>query len=1077
MSTVRIRPSVLPGRPAPPNQGAIAWGCHGLVAYACHSCVLVIDVVTVDTVQTLDGHVQPVSALCWAHDNIGGSAAQVDPLRIVSGDTAGTLLLWAVSDGRCLVRFADTTTSGKPVLSLVWHPEEDDLFMSLHTGGILTLWNARSAIRLWKLETNANIDYVAFNTFDSAHMSAAMSDGSVYFVSGINASTAPLATAVQRKYRVTNTQPTPAGKKPDDIPLRQIQFSPHNKNVMLFVLPREVMIFNIVMHQSIASLSLDSSRPAFSKVFYVRSHPNALLCFHEDGAVSVWYSRDGVYSLQLFTDLLRTNFHAKATAQPVLSVSQSPIDETRFSLVNEEGRVWLWEIALTSPPKATLHGLTGAVSGAYSSVAVLSEGIPQVAVGTRGGLVQLFDLSSGQLTAEHIVHQSVVRGVRWESPCRLLSFAYQQAGQTTYANEIALLDLRDGRKTVIRETKDESTLIRGIRLSNCRQYMIVLLKERPAEIWDMRRHRLLQTAFQSDQITAMEWSPLEGDMPAAGPPPMPVKEQFVVAGTDGTLRHFVIQDGIITQSPKAYLDLQTNVVCSMAWKNDVLVCGDTIGTMYMWNFRSRKSSTLSTHRGLVRRIRFAPGTSPRALVLFGDGDVGVWDFSTGQAVALKATVKGRDLRAADVGWADADHPVVATTDGCVRILLSSLACGQSPVDVQPVGTAALLSAPRGLYVKSAMFHGLIPQMQDDYAPDDWPMMTPELADEMRSCPSAVQRCLLTSTYLGNESEIQFWTLARHYLARFAICPPAQPLKRVVPPDSPIVMTALREDLAASARADLPPLPLFLDYLRESSDMRTEGSRTATLFESRRGESEELKKQTVEEHTKLGQRDKSLQLLLEIPPDKSISYRDALMACVTAAAMSQQTFQNTVKLVATNFIAAGQLDEGVQLLCAIGRSLDACRYLQADGRWKDSAWLAKIALNEADAADILKRYADHLKQCRLPMKAANILVSLGQFRETLRLLHTSGLSELAAMFIVTCEEANLMHMLHTEAPSSDGSVSTPVAQPEDMVKTVFSQYTEYLERIGHSEIARQYAERANRRGSSATSPPASAFPFE
>jgi len=72
-----------------------------------------------------------------------------------------------------------------------------------------------------------------------------------------------------------------------------------------------------------------------------------------------------------------------------------------------------------------------------------------------------------------------------------------------------------------------------------------------------------------------------------------------------------------------------------------------------------------------------------------------------------------------------------------------------------------------------------------------------------------------------------------------------------------------------------------------------------------------------------------------------------------------------QLVATNFIAANKLDEGVQLLCAIGRSADACRYLQAEGRWKDAAWLAKVSLPETEAADVLKRYADNSNKTNNP----------------------------------------------------------------------------------------------------------------
>jgi hypothetical protein len=49
----------------------------------------------------------------------------------------------------------------------------------------------------------------------------------------------------------------------------------------------------------------------------------------------------------------------------------------------------------------------------------------------------------------------------------------------------------------------------------------------------------------------------------------------------------------------------------------------------------------------------------------------------------------------------------------------------------------------------------------------------------------------------------------------------------------------------------------------------------------------------------------------------------------------------MKLVATNLIANGSIDEGVQMLCLIGKSFDACRYLQSYDRWNDAAWLAKV----------------------------------------------------------------------------------------------------------------------------------------
>jgi hypothetical protein len=44
----------------------------------------------------------------------------------------------------------------------------------------------------------------------------------------------------------------------------------------------------------------------------------------------------------------------------------------------------------------------------------------------------------------------------------------------------------------------------------------------------------------------------------------------------------------------------------------------------------------------------------------------------------------------------------------------------------------------------------------------------------------------------------------------------------------------------------------------------------------------------------------------------------MKACVIAASVSTEAYQNSMKLVATNLIANGQLMQGVELLSLIGK---------------------------------------------------------------------------------------------------------------------------------------------------------------
>jgi len=51
--------------------------------------------------------------------------------------------------------------------------------------------------------------------------------------------------------------------------------------------------------------------------------------------------------------------------------------------------------------------------------------------------------------------------------------------------------------------------------------------------------------------------------------------------------------------------------------------------------------------------------------------------------------------------------------------------------------------------------------------------------------------------------------------------------------------------------------------------------------------------------------------------------------------------------------------GVQLLCLIGKGLDACRYLTSYGLWERAAWLAKSVLPQGELGEVLKKWAEHL----------------------------------------------------------------------------------------------------------------------
>ncbi|EEC18794.1 hypothetical protein IscW_ISCW014326 [Ixodes scapularis] len=428
---------------------------------------------------------------------------------------------------------------------------------------------------------------------------------------------------------------------------------------------------------------------------------------------------------------------------------------------------------------------------------------PLLAVGNNAGGVQVFDLSTGVLEKEFNLHATPVRGIEWVSLTSFLSFAYANLTGVggKVKNEIVLTSTGSGRVRQVRADANEESPVCAIRVSHLKQYFVVLFKEQPFELWDLRTLTLLRT--MPDNFPC-EWSPLvsgkaqlrarqasgrkdadaslgdrtvnqlerQPSLPSAGPP---LREQLVFTDADAQLYYFTVEGNVVRDCTRNPPEAGMASITSIAWKSDYIVLGDADGTLTVWDLKGKVLRTLPTQRGCVKRLKFGPGKgNMKVLALFADG-LDVWDA---QEVQLSVQARcPQDLPGvSDVDWAKSDKLVVATLDGCVRI-----------VDM-----------------------------------------------ELKGCSSPVASQLDTS---------------RLYFA-----------------------------------------------LRASNRTRRE---SGASFPCR--------------------------------------------ACLIASLKTETKAQSVVKLVATNLIASGRTWDGVQLLCLIGKGLDACRYLQAAGQWGDSVWLAKVGL--------------------------------------------------------------------------------------------------------------------------------------
>jgi hypothetical protein len=170
--------------------------------------------------------------------------------------------------------------------------------------------------------------------------------------------------------------------------------------------------------------------------------------------------------------------------------------------------------------------------------------------------------------------------------------------------------------------------------------------------------------------------------------------------------------------------------------------------------------------------------STRFLALFDDG-VDMWDASKADLVSLKSDPKATRERSpvVSVGWSVDGAPVLALADGTIQIMDAWLSTVCSPImQYKFARPLQLLAASDRATVE---YNKTVLQLKGascfDHAGEEIAAMGPDAqmlvgsmppfaAAHYRQAKSIMERCLLTAILFGDQYEIKFWTLLKHYSA-------------------------------------------------------------------------------------------------------------------------------------------------------------------------------------------------------------------------------------------------------------------------------------------------------------------------
>ena len=392
------------------------------------------------------------------------------------------------------------------------------------------------------------------------------------------------------------------------------------------------------------------------------------------------------------------------------------------------------------------------------------------------------------------------------------------------------------------------------------------------------------------------------------------KEHFIYTDSDGNLYHFAVEGSGFVDASKIPSESGMGTITWVAWKADFLVFGDADGQLCVWDLRAKTSRTNSTHRGWIKKIRFAPGRSHfKFLILYNEG-VDIWDLKEGKPELMSSIKSPREIaKVIDAEWAGSDRPVLVTTDGCVHMFDMTLKRTNGTIEEKE--NLERQFEPYLVPQKVAFLSKLLLQHQkwsteyklkmielgggDDEDEGKIKNMVnfqlkninTDLAAYLPQCRfGTAERCLLTARLFGDESEIRFWTIALHYLRAEKAQPMSKTSSAIFSKQEDNIFRPQMTESKESNLLDLnvdnsdsefpwlafkdQPLERCYDFLCDNQSYKKYQLDRAALHDSKRPTHEHTRK-CAENLMMLGQTDRAVQLLLETEPDADLYYIDCL----------------------------------------------------------------------------------------------------------------------------------------------------------------------------------------------------------
>jgi WD40 repeat protein len=1023
----------------------LRWGTNNFVAFACGKSVAVLENEHWSLVQSIWGEGGMLTVLEWKP----GESFEANQQSLLTGDTMGNVRVYDIISGSEIYHIPPLYP--KAIVDVAWVTcSRRTMLLVLYQHGVLALFPylTPSTEPLWRESLPEKTKSMSVSADTQVAYIACESDW-IYVVSNV-ANFPETSIQVERKYRVGSGA---KGSKDRASDLKKVMYWSHETDCLLLVFTKEILFFDVLIHQLSGHLSLDSNAPQFVDAFVTSSHQH-FYTLQEDGAASCWYrSGQGQFKFSNIgrADISRLAHSNQDASHFTAALAVSPWSESEILALSRGGALTVARLgerdgdtpAVFSPAPSVkspvvsrnlrnrglsdrffIQSKRDAIGAGVTAVCVRS---PSACIGLASGIIQIVDLEEQRVKLEAKVLESAVLGIRWISRTTLLCYSSRETpGTKCFVNRVVSFHCVSGTVTDVRKfSTDERAQIRGIRCSDSGKYLVVLMKDKPSELWDLVTYSIIRTFRFASEVMSLEWSTMSLAIDSAdcgedvnlnnaasGVDAIPTVDTFTILLADGVVQSYVIDNNTTKAVGVVSATLGTNNPTLLAWHHPYVVVGDSSGFLHVLHAPSQEIWAFQLSRQAIRTLKFSSLSSDYFVIAVSqDGMVYCVDIKGQSQVSGGIGVKSE--RFLDADWAAPKMPLLLHEDGSLHIVPLNLRLSRLPIlrknllgpfsmtgmDIarcRAVAEAGLLG-PFDMHGSLNAQHCLefisgfptVVQWRDSLAP---------IISQRLRCQEIYKRLANVARYFGDAECAMMWTALEHHSAygKLDDTDTAEDLPRSFGDALSEHRSAEKVEASTVEAEQSALLPAPISFVRSKQALQDVLSRQLSSRVSAEP-SREIMHLLSAHHVFMGDLEGAIGIQLRTPVDDPCYVEDALRACVIAAASSQKDFHDIVKLVGSQLISAGKLYAGCELLFLIGRGLDALRYLQQVGRWKEAAIIARTGLSQSDFKIVFQLWAEKLIDERKLFRAATVYISAGMYGEAVKLLADAG--EVASAFFL------------------------------------------------------------------------------